>query len=111
MRQKIKKAIISAATIVEPTGVPARIEINIPSSAQKTERKAEQIVTERKLLKTRIAEMAGKIISAEINNEPTRFIASTMITAVIIAMSRLYFSVSMPVALAKLSSNVTPKIR
>ena len=41
---------------------------------------AEQTVTLRKLLKTRIAERAGKITSAEISKDPTRFIANTIIT-------------------------------
>ena len=59
------KTKISAATIVLPTGVPARIAIKRPATAQTTEITAEQIVTERKLLKRRIAEMAGKITRAE----------------------------------------------
>ena len=40
-------------------------------------------------LKTRMADRAGKTTSAEINNEPTRFIASTITTAIITAISRL----------------------
>ena len=71
-----------------PTGVPASTEIKSPVSEQITETDAEQIVTERKLLKTRIAERAGKITRAEIKREPTRFIARTMITAIIIAITR-----------------------
>ena len=55
-----------------------------------TETTAEHTVTERKLLKIRIAERAGKITRAEIKREPTRFIASTMITAIMIAITRLY---------------------
>ena len=86
---KIPKATISAITIVAPTGVFARIEIKIPSAAQHTERNAEQIVTDLKLLNTRIADRAGKITSAEISSEPTRFIAITIITAIIIAIIRL----------------------
>ena len=80
---------MSAATIVLPTGVPARTAIKIPVIAHATEMIAEQIVTEKKLLKTRIAEIAGKITSAEIKSEPTRFIASTMITAMMMAIARL----------------------
>ena len=83
------KTKISAATIVLPTGVPARIAIKRPATAQTTEITAEQIVTERKLLKRRIAEMAGKITRAEIKREPTRFIASTMIVAMMMAIARL----------------------
>ena len=85
----IKNAARSAATIVLPTGVPARIEIKRPATEQTTETTAEQRVTERKLLNTRIAERAGKITRAEIKSEPTRFIASTMITAIMIAITRL----------------------
>ena len=36
--------------MVDPTGVPARIEIRMPSVEQPTERMAEQIVTDKKLL-------------------------------------------------------------
>lgn len=86
---QIKNKTISAATIVEPTGVPARIAINIPKTAQITEIIAEQIVTDLKLLKTRIAEIAGKITKAEINREPTRFIARTIMTAIKMAITRL----------------------
>ena len=75
--------------MVDPVGVPARMEISRPARAQHTESTAEQTVTERKLLKTRMADMAGKIIRAEISRDPTRFIASTMITAITVAISRL----------------------
>ena len=80
---------MSTATIVLPTGVSARMEITMPEKAQATERTAEQIVTARKLLNSRIADSAGKITSAEISSEPTRFIASTMMTAMMTAISRL----------------------
>ena len=55
--------------MVEPTGVPARMDARIPSSAQKTERTAAQTVTLRKLLNIRMADSAGKITSAEISRE------------------------------------------
>ena len=84
-----RKATKSAATIVEPTGVPAKIEIKSPEIEQIDESTAEQIVTERKLLKILIAERAGKMIKAEIKSEPTRFIASTIIIAIMIAITRL----------------------
>ncbi len=80
---------MSAATIVEPTGVPARIEITIPEKAHKTEIITEHIVTDLKLLKTLIEDNAGKIIKAEINNEPTKFMAKTMTTATITAINKL----------------------
>ena len=72
----------STATIVEPTGVPARIEMKIPVIAQTIDEIAEKTVTDLKFEKIRIAEIAGKIISAEIKSEPTRFIERTMITAI-----------------------------
>ena len=53
-----------------------------------------------------MAERAGKTTSAEINSEPTRFIARTMMTAIKTASIRLYSSVRIPAARAKLSSNV-----
>ena len=80
---------MSAATIVEPTGVPHKTEIIIPRAEQVTESTAEHTVTLLKLLKIRIAESAGKIISAEMRSEPTKFIASTIITATITAIMRL----------------------
>ena len=70
-------------------GVPARIEIKIPITEQITDIIAEQIVTERKLLNICIDDKAGNIIKAEINNEPTRFIANTMTTAIITAINKL----------------------
>ena len=57
-----------------------------------------------------MADSAGKITSAEISSEPTRFIASTMTTATMTAISRLYRSAFVPTALAKSSSKVTAKI-
>ena len=98
------------ATMVAPTGVAAKIDINIPAKAQTTAITADAIITRRKLLNTRMAEIAGKIINAEISREPTSFIASTITVAVIIAIIKLYLSALIPVALAKFSSNVTAKI-
>ena len=82
----------------------------MPAVALKTDNTAALIVTERKDLNNRIADNAGKITSAEIRSEPTRFIASTMITAITTAISRLQAFALVPVALAKFSSNVTEKI-
>ena len=75
--QKPINATRSAATIVEPTGVPARTEIIRPARAQITDTMAEQTVTDLKLLNTRIADSAGKMTRALIKSEPTRFIASS----------------------------------
>ena len=75
--------------MVGPTGVPEAKESNNPVVAQVTEIIAELIVTDLKLLKTRIALKAGKMINAEINNEPTKFIAKTMMIAVTRAIKKL----------------------
>ena len=48
--------------------------------------------------------------SAEMSSDPTRFIASTMMTATVIAIRRLYRPASVPEARAKFSSKVTAKI-
>ena len=100
----------STATIVDPTGVPARIEITIPKPAHITENTAEKIVTVLKLLNSLMADKAGKITSAEISSDPTRFMARTIITAIITAIRRLYKSALVPTAFAKFSSKVTAKI-
>ena len=104
-------AAISVMTIVDPVGVPQRIERIIPVKAQKTEITAEQIVTDLKLLKILIAERAGKITRADTRSDPTRFIARTMITAITVAMRRFRRFAFVPTALAKFSSNVTAKKR
>ena len=75
--------------MVEPTGVPASMDARMPSSAQVTESSAEQMVTLLKLWNSRIAESAGKMTSAEMSSDPTKFMASTMMTATVIAISRL----------------------
>ncbi len=80
---------ISIATIVEPTGVSVRIDMIMPNTAQKTDSIDEQIVTLKNVLKIRIADNAGKIINAEISKDPTRFIARTMITAMMTAITKL----------------------
>src|SRR5699024_8950584 len=51
----------STATMVEPTGVPARMEIRMPAAAPATETTAEQMVTALKLLNSRMADSAGKM--------------------------------------------------
>ena len=108
--KQIKNATMSMATIVEPTGVPARIATRIPTSEQMTEMIAAATVTEKKLLNTRIAESAGNTTNAETSNAPTRFIARTMMTAMMMAMRRLNEVTFTPVARAKFSSKVIAKI-
>ena len=82
----VKKKIISKITIVAPGGVDHRIERITPAAAPMTARPAEQNITARKLRNMRIAESAGKMISAETRSYPTRFIASTITTAVTAAI-------------------------
>ncbi len=65
------------------------MEITIPAKAHTMDNTAEQIVTLKKLLNNLIEERAGKMTSADISKDPTRFIANTIITAMIIAIIRL----------------------
>lgn len=76
-------------TMVGPTGVENIIAENIPPTAQSDDITVERITTRLKVLQTRIDASVGKITSADINSEPTRFIAKTIITAVTTAISRL----------------------
>ena len=89
IRENRRNTARSATTIVEPTGVENRIEDMMANAAHTTEITAEHTITLRKLLNTRIAASAGNMIRAEMRSEPTRFIASTIIIAVTIAISRL----------------------
>ena len=65
------------------------MEMINPVTEHSTEIIAEEIVTDLKLLKSFMEQRAGKITSAEIKREPTRFIASTTIIAMITAIKRL----------------------
>ena len=102
--------VMSTATIVEPTGVPARIEISIPRTAHTTEIIIEHIVTDLKLLNILIADKAGNITNAEISRAPTRFMAITITTAITTANIKLYVFALTPVAVEKSSSKVTANI-
>ena len=104
------KAQISATTMVEPDGVPKRTDTVIPTAAQATPITAEQTITHRKLLKTLIADIAGKMISAEMSREPTKRIEREMTTAVTTAIMRLYAFAPPPVACIKVESKVRAKI-
>ena len=75
--------------MVAPTGVEKRMDNTIPASAQPMDNTVAQSITPLKFCITRIADNAGKIISAEISSEPTKFIASTIMTAVITAIRLL----------------------
>lgn len=97
--------------MVAPTGDPAQIDITSPAKAPTTEIITDEIVTFLKSLNTLMDESAGKTINAEISNDPTSLIPSTIIIAIIIDIIRLYFETSVPTAFAKSSSNVTSNIR
>ena len=75
--------------MVGPTGVEKNIATSIPVSAHITEIIADAITVRLKVLTIRIAESAGKMTSADIRSEPTRFIARTIIIAVMTAIKRL----------------------
>ena len=75
--------------MVAPAGVSERMETQRPKNAQITENVPEQITTDLKFLNRRMAERAGKIISAVIKREPTSLMARTITTAVTVAMSKL----------------------
>ena len=85
----MRKASISQITIVGPTGVEKIIAEKIPTRAQVTDITVANITTLLNVLIIRIAESAGKITRAEIRSEPTRFIARTIMIAVITAIKRL----------------------
>jgi hypothetical protein len=106
----VKNPAMLTATMVVPTGVPTKIAINIPREAHITEMQTEHIVTALKLLNTRIADRAGNITSAESKSAPTRFMATTITTAITIASIKLYVFAFVPVAVEKSSSKVTAKI-
>ena len=89
MIKKTIKTKISIHTMVGPTGVSTTIEKMMPTAVQVTDMMAEQMVTDLNVLKILIALKAGKMMRAEINKEPTRFIAKTMIIAVITAITML----------------------
>ena len=94
-------------TIVEPTGVDANIDMIIPDTAPSTDNAAAYIITDLKLFIIRIADNAGNTSNAVISSEPTRFIANTIITAVITAIIRLYKPAFYPIERVKFSSKVT----
>jgi len=101
---------MSAATTEGPTGVSKSIAANMPTTVHITDITAADTVTALKLLKSDIADSVGKTISAEMSSEPTSFIDTTIITALITAITILYPSAPIAVAFEKLLSKVTEKI-
>ena len=72
-----------------PTGVLKAMDDSIPTDVQNNETITAQIVTDLNVLKIRIALRAGKIIKADINNDPTKLMAKTIMTAIIMAIIKL----------------------
>lgn len=101
---------ISTTTIVHPTGVLAKIEMQIPTNVPTTEIIPAEMMTDLNVLNILIAASAGKIIKAEISKEPTKFMAKTITTAERTAIKMLMNPTLTPVALAKFSSNVIENI-
>ena len=97
-------------TTVAPVGESSINEENIPIMNAITETIAEVITTAPKLLHTRRAERAGKIIRLDISIAPIIRIPITLVTAVKTAIRELKRVVFVPVAFANESSKVIAKI-
>lgn len=87
--KNIRKVKVFTQTMLAPHGVSATYEIAIPARKVKIEIIPEQIVTDLKLLKTRIELSAGKIIRLEISILPISRIPITIVIAVSNAISIL----------------------
>lgn len=97
-------------TILAPGVVLNAKAISIPIRKLITDTIDEVITTPLKLLHILIAVSDGMTIRLEIKRVPIIIIPKTTVTAVRTAKIRLYTSGLTPVALAKLSSNVTENI-
>ena len=87
--EKMTNTATLTQTTVDPVGDAKINESKSPMAVQETDTIAAQTVTERKLLKRRIAEREGKMIRAEIRSAPTISIDMTMRTPAEIAKSEL----------------------
>ena len=105
------KAMPFATTTVLPAGKFNKCAATVPTRKQLTATAAAVKTTLRKLLQTRIAVRAGKMMSAEMSSVPIMRMPSTTVTAVRIAMSVLQSPVLMPMAREKVSSKVTANRR
>ena len=85
----IRNVTRSATTMVGPMGEAIKSDAVIPTNAWNKEMQAAQTVTCLNVLKMRIAERAGKITKADTKSAPKRFIATTTVTAVTMAISVL----------------------
>ena len=97
--------------MLAPVGISAKYDKRRPVVKLTAEMTAEHTVTLRNPLHTLIELSAGNIIRLDISKAPISLIPTTMTTAESTEMNELYTSERIPVALAKLSSNVTAKIR
>ena len=82
----------------------------MPNVEQIIEMIAEQITTDLKSLNTRIADSAGKMMSAAVSSEPTRRIESETTMPISVAIKISYAFEGAPVAFAKSGSKVMAKI-
>ena len=108
--QNTTKTAALTMTTLAPVGVSHEYETHIPTKKQQSERIPEQRITDLNFLHTLIEESAGKMMSAEISSVPIILIPITIVSAVRSAITVLYTPVLSPVALEKVSSNVTAKI-
>jgi hypothetical protein len=105
-----QNAVKFTATTPAPAGMEYTKEMKIPVKKHTTDNMADETTTAKKLLHTRMEVSAGNIIRLEMSMAPIKRIPITMVSAVSTAMSVLYLPAFTPVALEKLSSNVTAKI-
>ena len=109
-RQAHRNTARSVTTTDAPTGAASKKEAVSPAQKQAPDDTPAQITTPRKLLNSRMAVRAGKMIREEMSMAPIIRIPSTMVRAVRMLSRVLYRSTFSPVAREKLSSKVTAKI-
>jgi|AKZA01.1.fsa_nt_gi hypothetical protein len=93
--------------MVAPIGVEKLYDTVIPIKKDMTEITTEQTVTEKKVLNNIIAVNAGKMMRLDINRDPINRMPTTIVTDVNIANKLMYRLILIPIAFAKVSSNVT----
>jgi hypothetical protein len=96
--------------MLAPVGADQIKDVTKPIKKQTIDSTADDIVTLRKLLNTRIDVNTGKIIKLEIIIAPISRIPITIVKAVSTAIMRLYLPEEIPLAVAKGSSNVSANI-
>lgn len=108
--EKTANAIAFTATTLAPAGIEKMKDTQSPVKKHTTETIADIVTTVLNVLQTRIAVSAGKITILEMSIAPMILMPITIVIAVRSAISVLYIPVCVPVAFAKVSSNVTAKI-